>query len=105
MYIWHSEFSLQEKFAEKAEMYIESKKELNLTVQSGWCSKKSMMDDLNWSANFACIYMVLPTITAKRFSNAQVSREGSRKVLHGHPGPQEDPCPAACQNDKNGTFE
>ena len=38
-------------------MYIESKKELNLTVQSGWYSKKSMMDDLNWSANFACIYI------------------------------------------------
>ena len=50
---------MQEKFAEKAEMYIESKKELNLTVQSGWYSKKSMMDDLNWSANLACIYAFL----------------------------------------------
>ena len=44
--------NMQERFVEKAELYMESKSEQTLCVQAGWYSEAAMAEELRWSANF-----------------------------------------------------
>ena len=58
----------QENFVQKAELVIESRREVTMRVEAGWYSERSMAQDLGWTPYLGCIVIIHTVLSCARAS-------------------------------------